>query len=254
MCNIQEEIWKDVVGYEGLYQVSNFNGIKDDNRTINLEWCTAQENMIHAFNTGLRVMQKGSERKNSKLTEADVKNIKTLRLQGKTQHQIAQIFNVQRTLIQGILEGKRWKHVLLIFLSIIFLSCSPESKLRRANRLINEATAAGLKWQSDTVFQMIKLIVPETKFDTVVRNVNFRDTIVVIKDKVITRVKVNTVEKQIFVETKCPEKVVIKRVPHTVNREIKVGDTFWTNFKQGLLWLIVGFAACWVLKFFKVIP
>lgn len=28
MTNIQEEIWKDVVGYEGFYQVSNFGQIK----------------------------------------------------------------------------------------------------------------------------------------------------------------------------------------------------------------------------------
>lgn len=137
---------------------------------------------------------------------------------------------------------------------ILLASCSPQAKLRKAKKLIAQAEASGLEWKSDTVFQEVKVIVPETHFDTVLRQVNFRDTIVVTKDKVVTRIKVNTVEKQVFVETKCPEKVVIKKVPHVVNREIKVGDTFWTNFKQGLFWLIVGFAACWILKFFKVIP
>lgn len=137
---------------------------------------------------------------------------------------------------------------------LLMASCSPESKLRRAKRLITQAEAGGLEWKSDTVFQEVKVVVPETRFDTVVKQVNFLDTIVVTKDKVVTRVKVNTVEKEIFVETKCPEKVVVKKVPYTVEREIRVGDSFWTNLKQGFLWLLVGFAACWVLKLFKVIP
>lgn len=137
---------------------------------------------------------------------------------------------------------------------LLLASCSPSAKLRRANELIEQAEAAGLKWKSDTVFQEVRVVVPQTKFDTVVKRVDFRDTIVVTKDKVVTRVKVNTVEKEIFVETKCPEKVVVKKVPYTVEREIRVGDSFWTNLKQGFLWFLVGFAACWVLKLFKVIP
>jgi hypothetical protein len=150
---------------------------------------------------------------------------------------------------------RKMKLSLSIIVGLLLLaSCSPESKLRRAKRLITQAEAAGLEWKSDTIFQEVKIVVPQTKFDTVVRQVDFRDTIVVTKDKVVTRVKVNTVEKEIFVETKCPEKVVVKKVPYSVEREIRVGDSFWTNFKQALFWLLVGGATVWVLKLFKVIP
>lgn len=137
---------------------------------------------------------------------------------------------------------------------LLLTSCSMESKLRRAARLIKKAENSGLHWKNDTVFQTIVVTSPATHFDTVLTELNFRDTIVVTRDKVITRVKVNTVEKKIFIETKCPEKVVVKKVPYTVEREIRVGDSRWTDFKQAVLWLLIGFAFCWGLRLFKVIP
>lgn len=42
-------------------EVNHINGIKHDNRAVNLEWSTSSENQKHAFRTGLQKAYKGED-------------------------------------------------------------------------------------------------------------------------------------------------------------------------------------------------
>lgn len=131
------------------------------------------------------------------------------------------------------------------WLAIILLlsSCGPSYYLKKAERALKKAEQLGADISADTVYVDREIIVPETHFDTVLTEVNFRDTITVTKDRVVTRVKVNTVEKKIFVETECPPDTLKIRVPVTVTKEISAGYSLWEMIILAIVCLLVGYGA-----------
>lgn len=131
------------------------------------------------------------------------------------------------------------KYLLII---LILASCSSASKLRRAEKLIKQAEELGARWHIDTIYRTKEVVVPETHFDTVLKQVNFRDTITVEKERVVTRVKVNTITKEIFIETKCPPDTIKIKIPVTVTKTIKAkGYSLWQLIILALVMLLAGY-------------
>lgn len=173
------EKWKDIIGYEGLFQVSNFgrikslakewtagnhnskqrhgdiilktnkvlgymhiglskngvrkhhkvhrlvlqafcgaseleanhiNGKKDDNRLVNLEYCTPSENLKHAYSVGLKVGMKGEKNPANKLNNEIVKNIRENKYK-LTVPEFAALYGVDRCTIDRVVGCRTWRHV-----------------------------------------------------------------------------------------------------------------------------------------------
>jgi len=172
------EIWKDITGYEGIYQISNYGNVKSNDRYVtrknntkalskgkilkplknkagylfvclykenkskfhyihrlvaiefipnpysketvnhinpiktnnnfeNLEWSTQSENNKHSYDNKLNVAI-GKDNGNVKLTEEKVLEIRNA--VGK-QKEIAQIYNIDRSVVSRIKNNKTWSHI-----------------------------------------------------------------------------------------------------------------------------------------------
>ena len=112
-CTVHALVAEAFLGPRPLgMQVNHKNGIKTDARAENLEYVTPSENLKHAYATGLSPSQKGEANQYSKLTDAQVREIRTLHATTRmSQSAIAARFAVTQSLVSYVLSGSIWRHV-----------------------------------------------------------------------------------------------------------------------------------------------
>ena len=92
--------------------VNHIDGNKTNNHVSNLEWCTNQENTIHAYGNGLIYRPSGIECNNSKLTYEQVEYIKNNYIPKDKVfgcRALARKYKTSHTVILAILNNKSYK-------------------------------------------------------------------------------------------------------------------------------------------------
>lgn len=97
---------------ENKPQVNHKNGIKADNRLVNLEWCTKSENQKHSFYNGLQKPIIGESHYKSILKKSDVIQI-LVNKDNLTYKQMANKYKVCWGTISAIRQRKMWKHIVV---------------------------------------------------------------------------------------------------------------------------------------------
>lgn len=125
-------------------QVNHIDGNKLNNNLENLEWATAKENTQHAHNTGLAKARKGEDSNFSKISEAQVLEIRKRRSLGETQESISKDYNINANAISSIVTGKNWKHL-------------PVLSNKRVNADKKHGKAAACKLKKEQVLEIITI-------------------------------------------------------------------------------------------------
>ena len=88
--------------------INHIDGIKDNNRAINLEWCTQKENINHAFELGL--MGVGGNANGSILIEIQVREIRE-KAKRMSHRELARMYGVHHSTISQIVHRRTWVHI-----------------------------------------------------------------------------------------------------------------------------------------------
>ena len=89
------------------HECNHQDGDKTNNHLGNLEWTTPSANQLHSYRTGLHPVTRGERVGLAKLTEGQVRTIRTWRGRATLQA-VAEQFGVGQTTIFNIWHGQTW--------------------------------------------------------------------------------------------------------------------------------------------------
>lgn len=136
-----------------------------------------------------------------------------------------------------------WEYIAIAF---ILTGCGPNFYLKRAERATRKAIELGAKIKADTVYRDIQLFIPEAKHDTIVKYETLKDTIRIETEKVKWKIKVNEVEKTVYIDGTIKRDTVKVSVPVQVIRNISSG----ISIGNVVLWSIVSAVLGGLILFF----
>lgn len=97
---------------DGKEFINHKDGNKLNNHIENLEWCTRQENIDHAYSNGLMHPAKGEKIASSRLTEQLVKIIRNEYKNGNvTLRDLSVKYNIPHNTLSNAINRVSWKHV-----------------------------------------------------------------------------------------------------------------------------------------------
>lgn len=91
------------------HEINHKNGIKSDNRDVNLEWATKSQNQRHRFDV-LKVnnIPRGEKAHNAVLTVEGVREIRASILRGDNLSDIAARLRINKGTIANVSAGRNW--------------------------------------------------------------------------------------------------------------------------------------------------
>ena len=94
--------------------VNHIDGNKQNNIVSNLEWVDRTEQMLHAYNLGLKISMAGSHNSNAKLTDEQVRKIREAYIPYSKEFgtvALAEKYGVTNRVIGLIVKNKTYKNV-----------------------------------------------------------------------------------------------------------------------------------------------